>query len=52
MPYSTIERVDCMVAERYNVHRCEANPRFQRNAVRSLGGQMVIEGVVTELFIL
>jgi hypothetical protein len=31
MPYSTVERVDCMVAEQYNIFHCEANPRFQRN---------------------
>ena len=40
MPYSTVERVDCTVAEQYNVRavaHCEANPRFQRNDKSSLG---------------
>ena len=37
MPFGTVERVDCMVAEQYNFTHCEANPRFQRNDKSSLG---------------
>jgi hypothetical protein len=33
-----------MVAETYNFHHGEANPRFLRNAVISLGLLVVIEG--------
>ena len=43
-PPSTVERVDCMVAEQYNIHHCEANPRFQRSAATSLGLLAVIGG--------
>ena len=47
MPYSTVERVDCMVAEQYNVSfTARRIPRFQRNAATSLGLQMVLEGIM------
>ncbi len=47
MPYSTVERVNCMVTEEYNCfNHCEVNPRFQRNAEFSLGILMVIEGIM------
>ena len=45
MPYSTVERVDCMVIEQYNFIHCEMNPRFQRSAATSLGLLAVIEGI-------
>ena len=41
---NTLKRVDCMVAEQYNFIHCEANPRFLRNVVISLGLLVVIEG--------
>jgi len=46
MPSSTVERVDCIVAEQYNIRHCEVNPRFQRNDATSLGLLAVIEGIM------
>ena len=55
MPYSTVERVDCMVAEQYNfrqlANNCEANPRFQRSVANSLGLLAVIEGMMVSLIL-
>ncbi len=48
MPYSTVERVDCMVAEQYNISSLRGESTLSTERQFSLGIGVVIEGIFAE----